>query len=261
MNKLWVIITLVIAALGLSTLIVVGGDMVKGYDPKANAGSGADVGTPWQIDPVPEGRTRVAGLVLGLPGQPQVGDGTLADVLRLWPDKTQVAVVASPAEVGALEAFVDPAMLGFVGGKLVLSLQMDPLRIAEFKRRAAKVDFMESTTRKFTLSADDLAAARSAPVIAAAFVPQARLDADTVIGRFGQPAQRLPGAGGSAHLLYPDQGVDVVLSPKGRDLIQYVAPARFNELRAPLVAAQAASAAAASSSSPAALSGASPAAR
>ena len=64
MNKLWVIITLVIAALGLSTLIVVGGDMVKGYDPKANAGSGADVGTPWQIDPVPEGRTRVAGLLV-----------------------------------------------------------------------------------------------------------------------------------------------------------------------------------------------------
>lgn len=260
MNKLWVIITLVIAALGLSTLIVVGGDMVKGYDPKANAASGADVGTPWQIDQVAQGRTRVAGLVLALPGQPQTDDGTLADVLRLWPDKTQVAVVASPDEVGALEAFVDPAMLGFVTGKLVLSLQMDPLRIAEFKRRAGKVDFMESTTRRFTLSANDLEAARSAPIVAAAFVPQARLDADTVIGRFGPPAQRLPGAGGSEHLLYPEQGVDVVISPKGRDLIQYVAPARFNELRAPLVAAQAASAAAAAASS-APLSGALPAAR
>lgn len=245
MNKLWVIITLVIAALGLSTLIVVGGDLVKGYDAKANANSGAEVGTPWQIDPVPEGRSRVAGLVLGLPGKPQAGDATLADALRVWADRIEVAVVASPDEVGALEAFIDPAMLGFVGGKLVLSLQMDPLRIADFKRRAAKVAFMESTTRKFTLSAGDLESARAAPIVAAAFVPQAQLDADTVIARFGQPAQRLPGTDGSEHLLYPDKGVDVVISPKGRELIQYVAPARFEELRAPLLAARAASAASA----------------
>lgn len=238
MNKLWVIITLVIAALGLSTLIVVGGDLVKGYDTQANADSGAQVGTPWQVDLVPEGRSRVAGIVLALPGKPQPGDGTLADALRLWSDKVQVAVVASPDEVGALEAFVDPAMLGFVSGKLVLSVQMDALRIADFKRRAAKVDFMESTTRKFTLSAEDLIAAHGAPIVAVAFVPQAQLDAETVIGRFGQPDQRLPGAAGTEHLLYPAKGVDVVISAKGRELIQYVAPARFEELRVPVLAAQ-----------------------
>ena len=238
MNKLWVIITLVIAALGLSTLIVVGGDLVKGYDPQSNAASGAGVGTPWQVDLVPQGRSRVAGLVLGLPGKPQPGDGTLADAVRLWSDKIEVAVVASPDEIGSLEAFVDPAMLGFVGGKLVLSLQMEPLRIADFKRRAAKVAFMESTTRKFTLSAEDLAAAHGAPIVAVAFVPQAQLDAETVIGRFGPPTQRLPGAAGSEHLLYPAKGVDVVISPKGKELIQYVAPARFEELRAPLLATQ-----------------------
>ncbi len=245
MNKLWVIITLVIAALGLSTLIVVGGDVVKGYDTQTNAPSGAEVGTPWQVDLVAEGRSRVAGLVLALPGKPQPGDGTLADAMRLWSDKIEVAVVATPDEIGSLEAFVDPAMLGFVAGKLVLSLQMDPLRIADFKRRAAKVAFMESTTRKFLLSAEDLAQTQSAPVVAAAFVPQAQLDADTVIGRFGQPAQRLPGAAGSEHLLYPAKGVDVVISPKGRELIQYVAPARFEELRAPLLAAKAQAAASA----------------
>jgi hypothetical protein len=229
--------------------------MVKGYDTQANAGSGAEVGTPWQVDLVPEGRSRVAGLVLGLPGKPQAGDATLADALRLWSDRIDVAVVASPDEVGALEAFIDPAMLGFVGGKLVLSLRMDPLRLADFKRRAVKVDFMESTTRKFTLSPEDLELARGAPIVSAAFVPQAQLDADTVIGRFGQPAQRLPGAAGSEHLLYPDKGLEVVISPKGRELIQYVAPARFEELRAPLVAAGAASAAASPNTGKAPLSG------
>lgn len=261
MNKLWVIVTLVIAALGVSTLIVVGGSMVKGYDDQANAHSAAEVGTPWQIDRVSEGRSRVAGLVLGLPGQPRPGDATLGDALHLWGDRIEVAVVASQGEVGALEAFIDPAMLGFVGGKLVLSIQMDPARLGDVKQRAAKVEFMESTTRKFTLSAQDLEAARGAPIVAAAFVPQAQLDADTVIARFGQPSQRLPGGQGTEHLLYPDKGVDVLISPKGRELIQYVAPARFEELRAPLIAAQAASGASSANPTPAALSGASPAAR
>ena len=252
MNKLWVIITLVVAALGLSTLIVVGGDLVKGYDTQTNAPSGAEVGTPWQVDLVPEGRSRVAGLVLGVPGKPQPGDGTLADALRLWRDKIEVAVVATPDEIGSLEAFVDPAMLGFVSGKLVLSLQTDAVRIADFKRRAAKVAFMESTTRKFTLSAEDLAQAGDARVVAIAFVPQAQLDADTVIGRFGEPAQRMPGTADVEHLLYPAKGLDVVISPKGRELIQYVAPARFEELRAPLLARPAAAAAVLSGTAPSA---------
>ena len=36
------------------------------------------------------------------------------------------------------------------------------------------------------------------------------------------------------HFLYPDKGLDLVLDSKGKEVLQYVAPADFARLRAPL---------------------------
>ena len=36
------------------------------------------------------------------------------------------------------------------------------------------------------------------------------------------------------HLLYPDKGLDVVVDGNGKELLQYVAPRDFAELREPL---------------------------
>ena len=234
MTQFRLLIIAVIAALALATLVVTGRDLLKGDTPSEAGRPEAHIGPPWEIEALPGGRSRVAGLVLsdGSPGAP---GSTLHDAQRLWSDRIEVAIVAAPDELGALEAFIDPAMLGFITGKLVLSLRIDPALIPEMKLRAAKVDFMESTTRKFTLSAADLARVQAAPVVAMAFVPQSQLSEDTVVGRFGQPAERLAGEGQARHFLYPDKGLDVVLDEGGKEVLQYVAPARFEQLRAPLL--------------------------
>jgi hypothetical protein len=39
------------------------------------------------------------------------------------------------------------------------------------------------------------------------------------------------------HLLYPQQGLDVVVDGNGKELLQYVAPRNFASLREPLRAA------------------------
>jgi hypothetical protein len=36
------------------------------------------------------------------------------------------------------------------------------------------------------------------------------------------------------HLLYPEKGLDVVVDSDGKELLQYVAPRNFAELREPL---------------------------
>ena len=55
-----------------------------------------------------------------------------------------------------------------------------------------------------------------------------------ILERFGQPAERIRVGENLEHFLYPAKGLDVVLDSKGRELFQYVAPARFDALRAPL---------------------------
>jgi hypothetical protein len=54
-----------------------------------------------------------------------------------------------------------------------------------------------------------------------------------ILERFGQPAERIRVNEHLEHLLYPAKGLDIVLDSKGRELLQYVAPARFEALRAP----------------------------
>src|SRR5574343_428421 len=82
------------------------------------------------------------------------------------------------------------------------------------------------------------AAALPAPIRAMAFIPSAQLDEAVILERFGQPSERSRVNDHVEHLLYPAKGLDVVLDTKGKELLQYVAPARFDALRAPLKAVE-----------------------
>jgi hypothetical protein len=102
------------------------------------------------------------------------------------------------------------------------------------RERAVKSAFMDGTTRKYTLAAADLQTAMQAPIQSLSFIPQANLDEATAVGRFGQPAERVRSNDHVEHFLYPGKGLDLVLDTEGKELLQYVAPARFALLRAPL---------------------------
>ena len=243
MNKVAILAGMVAGSLLLGTLVVVGGDLMKAPAPSASPASGAPTGPglPWQIEVRPDGSSRVMGLTL----TDGAGASTLADVRRLFGPEVPIAVIAAPGEDGSLEAFVDPAQLGFVSGKLVVTARLDAATLRGLRERATKSDFMESTTRKYTLSPADEALALKAPVAALSFIPQARLDADAILARFGQPARRVKSNGHLEHFLYPEKGLDVILDTEGKELLQYVAPSSFERLSAPLEAARSAPAPAA----------------
>lgn len=240
MKQLKIVVAMVLAALGLSTLIVVGHGPAspnpsapQSTAKTADATAGAAM-LPWHIDVLPDGRSRVLGLSLAPAGQS--GASTLADVRAVWGGDTQIAVIAAPGEVGTLEAFVDPANAGFISGKLVVTAALPDQAIEGLKARALKGEFMDSTTRKFLLSPDDLPQALRAPITGLGFIPQAQLDADTILARFGAPAQRVRSNGHLEHFLYPAQGLDLTLDTEGKELLQYVAPADFARLARPLSA-------------------------
>jgi hypothetical protein len=236
MNKVAILAGMVAGSLLLGTLVVVGGDMMKAPLPAPSGSSGvtAASGLPWQIEVRPDGSSRVMGLTLSAGRDAS----TLGDVRQRFGAEVQVAIIASPGEAGSLEAFVDPAQAGFVSGKLVVTAQVEPAALQGMRERAVKSDFMESATRKYTLAADDLAVALQSPIVSLSFIPQARLDAEAILARFGPPARRVQSNGHLEHFLYPEKGLDVILDSEGKELLQYVAPAHFERLTAPLVASQ-----------------------
>jgi hypothetical protein len=184
-------------------------------------------GMPWQIDVLPDGTTRVFGLT---PGR-----STLDDARKLLGANAQVALVIAPGESGSVEAYYESVTAGPVTGKMVLTLETTLAQREQIINRARKVDYMNSTTRRVSPSDEDLALADAFVISAIAFIPSANLDEQIILQRFGMPAERIRSSEAREHFLYPAKGLDLQLDAKGKELLQYVAPRNFVQLRDPLL--------------------------
>lgn len=189
-----------------------------GVDPNVNL--------PWQIVVDGQGGSAVFGI--------RPGSSTLADLKAVFGDDLELAIVAAPGEVGALEAYYSQLRLGFVQGRMIVTLGTPPGMLAEMRERAPKAAYMESTTMKISLHPEDLVRVEQMPIRAISVIPSVNLSEETVVQRFGQAAERLPVSEKRVHLLYPDKGLDVTVDKDGKELLQYVAPRDFALLRDPL---------------------------
>ncbi|RZI81924.1 MAG: hypothetical protein EOP38_17650 [Rubrivivax sp.] len=229
LKKFALISGMVVAALAVASLIVLGR---PGALPSMHTPVGAVItGAPWQVESLPSGGTRVFKLFTLAPSDAS----TLAQVQAAWSSDFQMAVIAAPGEHGTLEAYVETATLGGITGKLVATGQIQPEVLKGFRERAAKVAFMDSSTRRYTLAEADRATALQSPLLGLTFIPQAQLDDEVVKARFGEPAERLRGNDHVVHWLYPRQGLAITLDSQGKEVLQYVAPAHFARLRDPLI--------------------------
>ncbi len=219
MKSLALFIAIVAVLLALPLLFMPTGDGGK---------SVSNENLPWQVEKLPDGETRVFGLV---PGR-----STLAEARTRLGEDVHVALIVAPGESGSLEAFYETFTAGFVTGKVVLALATTADQRAGIVLRARKAEYMESTTRRVELSDDDLAQATQAVITAITFIPSARLDEEIILQRFGTPAERIRSDDNREHFLYPDKGLELQLDVKGKEVLQYVAPADFARLRDPLVA-------------------------
>lgn len=186
-------------------------------------------GMPWQIEHPGPGQSRVFGLTLG-----GGAASTLADALRLSKEAPALALLTPQDAPAALEAYFENVSLGALTGKLVLSIAAAPGELESMRGNAAKTDHLETGIRKYVLHEADRQRAERLPLAAIAFIPSARLDEAVILERFGMPAERIRQGETLEHFLYPAQGLDIVLDSKGKEVLQYVAPAEFARLRAPL---------------------------
>jgi hypothetical protein len=187
-------------------------------------------GVPWAIDRLPGGGTRVFGL--SLPGS------TLDDARAAWGDELQLALMASRGQPAVLEAYVENYRSGPITGRLILSAEAPHKALMRWRDHAAKEEPVSADTRRIALRADDRTEALRSPIVGIGFIPAAQLDGETLRQRFGEPAQRIGDGAQVEHWLYPERGLAIALDAKGRELLQYVAPAEFERrLRAPLLKA------------------------
>ena len=179
-------------------------------------------GFPWQIERLPNGTTRVFGIV---PGQT-----TLDVAIAQLGDDNELAIIAAPGETGSLEVYYSHYTAGLIEGKLILVADIEPDTLASMQMRARR----KAGTHRLLMNEGDLPTARRAAVRAITFMPTFDLDAEITRARFGLPAEVLPVSAQEQHLLYPESGLDIVLNADGKDVLQYLSPEDFDTHRAQL---------------------------
>lgn len=183
-------------------------------------------GTPWQVALPAPGQSSVFGL--RLPGS------TLGEAQARWGEDMAAAVLVDAGGAASLEAYVERLDAGGVQGRLVLSFEPASGQLQAWRDTLPR-EPTPSGGWRHKLNAQALAALAPAALVSLGFIPAAQLDAGVLSARFGEPAARVPGAGQQQHWLYPAQGLAIVLDDQGRELLQYVAPADFEQrLAAPL---------------------------
>ena len=183
-------------------------------------------GLPWQIEVLPDGSSKVFGVILG--------QTTLGEAAAQLGNDMELAVMVAKGEAGSLEMYYGQYRTGLLSAKLVLATDMDAASINSMRENAVEKDVLETGARKYLLSSDDHAKAFKAVIQTIACVPAVNLDHDIIIKRFGEADEVIQKNNGVTHYLYPARGLDVILNEDGKEVLQYVAPAEFSRLREPL---------------------------
>lgn len=182
---------------------------------------------PWQITLQSDGKTRVFGITLS--------ESTLNDAIPLLGRNYKLGLFETPNQPLSLEAYFNEVTLGGISGKLVLTLEATQKEMAALLQEAIKRKVLESGARRYTLTAETNNALAQKRITSLSYVPYINLDEEVIRKRFGEPAERIIVDQQRQHLLYPELGLDLLLDEDGKELLQYVAPAKFEQLRQPLM--------------------------
>ena len=183
-------------------------------------------GLPWQIELLPDGTSKVFGVTLG--------QSTLGEAREQLGDDMELAIIVVAADDHGLEMFYSHYTAGVFSGRLIVAADIGPDTLEQLLDRAVNAEYLESGARKFHVNPDDLPVAYQAAVKSITFIPGIALDEQTALKHFGTPAETIRRSDQVAHLLYPGKGLDLTINKDGKDVLQYVAPRDFRELREPL---------------------------
>lgn len=189
-----------------------------------------EVYLPWQVSVTPTGNLRVLGV--------EIGSSTLGDAERAFKEPAEVSLFARDNGAKVIEAYFDSVDISGLRARIVVVMAVEPATIQGMFDRGVRVANMGGGRRKVTLADVDMAALKQMPIASLTYIPKINLDAELVQNRFGQPAERIAEPEGKVeHWLYPQIGLDIALDEEGKEVLQYIRPSDFGQIRNPLLEA------------------------
>ena len=182
---------------------------------------------PWQITVQSNGKTRVFGITLD--------QSTLLDASKTLGFNYELGLFETDNQPLSLEAYFNEVTLGGISGKFILTLKASQTELTALREQAIKRKVLKSGARRYTLTQAEKMRLVEKTISSLAYIPYINLDDEIIKRRFGEPTERIVIDQEHQHLLFPEQGLDLLLDKKGKELLQYVIPADFDKLRQPLL--------------------------
>jgi hypothetical protein len=182
---------------------------------------------PWQVTTLPDGRSRVFGIILG--------ETTLKEVDNIFTSRPKMALFEANEKL-SLEAYYKNVSLGGMIGSFILTLDASIQQLNNIKKESAKQKRTENNGKRYEL--DKLASDKTKKLIVKnlIYIPTVQLDEAIIVKRFGKPTHKIKLKTKEIgwHYLYPEKGLDLIYKEEGKEVLQYVLPKNFNALLEPL---------------------------
>ena len=184
---------------------------------------------PWHIEHPTPNSTRVFGIVLG--------KSSLNEIEQKIEEDGKVSLFKSREGKLSTEAYFDEVTLNGLKAKIIVTLAVTDSVMQAMLDRSVRTQVVGSG-KQITLTSDDVSYVRQLPISSITYMPSIRLEEEIFRQRFGNPTQRIQETdSGVMHWLYAHHGLDIIFNGDAKPILQYVSPAEFDKLTAPLMAA------------------------
>ena len=212
-----------LSVLGFSIVAVVLGILLSVW----LGSSKPNLGYPWQVEILADGSTQVF--------QINLGQTRLQDIEKQFNEPAKFTMFVPKEGSPVVEAFFEELVIGGLKAKMVVAFEFTQDQLQAMYDNGVRISTLGSGTRKVTLHPDSIAQVKASAVTSLTYMPAINIEAELIEKRFGQPDQKINDQKIDAvHWLYADKGIDIVISERSKEVFQYVLPARFDTVLAPL---------------------------
>jgi len=182
---------------------------------------------PWQITVLPDGHSRVFGIVLG--------KSSLNEVDAILKSRPEMALFEANKKL-VLEAYYKSVSLGGMIGSFILTTNVSEQELNEIKEKSRRKKGDERNGIRYELDKPTADKSKVLIVKDLIYIPTVQLDDEIILERFGKPAHKIKIKTKEIgwHYLYPEKGLDLIYKEEGKEVLQYVLPKNFNALLEPL---------------------------
>jgi hypothetical protein len=154
---------------------------------------------------------------------------TTNDALKLFGNDYEVLVFSKKDESGKVVEIYFPTMtLERLRGVVTLVLDVPDKELSAMYERGTTTTINQAGNRQVTLQSEDSESLMDNKIKYLTFVPKNSLSEEVLKGRFGEPAQIKSAEDGLMRWLYPQKGLEIIVNPKGAEVLQY--HSRFSTL-------------------------------